>query len=702
MTLPNLPVTMPPPSASPGRPIVYHGAPGIPSLGALGDEDEDGLETTLRNDPVIAALRRYRDLAGSSFHPTSNIQEPLEPLAVSPGSPLPPVSKVLRSNVSMISGISLEGDESAVSCVCAAAPDWRNMWRSWAGPCAELPVVAEMSVAEAPEDVVYQCCGGEDPDFVTEDVGLWSPESVPATPVVRMQMTPPSAPGPLPPQEAPARPIGPLGAARQDRARPPPGMGPIKELPGLNSATYDDLDDDAKASAADAMPDPMSSPCFALGEEVVPTTTSGDGLGRVCRGRVGGLESLVTELRLQRPLDTPQKVRLHATLRSQGAVYGSVGTPLGALPTQLPDGQPGLLAIWTDAGGGGCSMSLREALRAEPPREPAWRMAVARQLCSTLAALHDGGKSHGCLGPRNIWVAPDGTLGITEVGLVDALLEAGVLREHQLLQSLGLEFARYIAPEGWEMPRRAGWEADIWALGLVLLEVLSSARPPNAECTSLQQLSAKVLPKRGRHAPHLAAGAKFTALPASIRRGLEGCLLADSAARPSARDVLFALAGPPDEDPIAARVPARQLAEMPCQVPPPPPAAHLAEDCPKPKEAHPARASPPLDIQRLPRPLVSRESRHKTPPPPPLPEPTQEPAAPPLSEPVPEPGRPLARSSGVAEVGGVEAGTGKVPSESVPHSEVGLAKPVGLRATSLFGFQPRLPSFRASGSGRRS
>merc|ERR1740116_155582 len=102
--------------------------------------------------------------------------------------------------------------------------------------------------------------------------------------------------------------------------------------------------------------------------------------------------------------------------------------PLGAVP-----GGRGVWVAWSDAVGAcaaeesGCALPLAEALRKEPAFGPRWRLAVARQLCVALVALHDAGRSHWSVAPRSIWVTQRGDLGVMEAGLVDALLGAGVL-----------------------------------------------------------------------------------------------------------------------------------------------------------------------------------------------------------------------------------------------------------------------------------
>merc|ERR1712048_260722 len=124
------------------------------------------------------------------------------------------------------------------------------------------------------------------------------------------------------------------------------------------------------------------------------------------------------------------------------------------------------------------------------------------------------------------------------------MISVGVLHEHDLLCYLGLEFARYLAPEGWQMPRQAGPAADVWALGLVLLEVLGGAEPPNSECSNMQQLSSKLLPKRGQHAVLVPRDGAFGALPPLARQTVECCFSSSPAARPDVLQVLFSLAAP--------------------------------------------------------------------------------------------------------------------------------------------------------------
>jgi len=187
---------------------------------------------------------------------------------------------------------------------------------------------------------------------------------------------------------------------------------------------------------------------------------------------------------------------------------------------------------------------LLEALRVEPPHDCAWRLTVARNICVAVVALHNLGRYHGSLAPRNFWVAENGDVYVMEAGLVDALLKVGVLHDHDLLACLGLEFARYMAPEGWQVPRRGGASADVWALGLVLLEVLGGAGSPNRDCPTLRQLSAKLLPKRGIYKPQVNIAGPIGSLPKVAQCAILSCFNEDPNARPTAQDLLFSLAAP--------------------------------------------------------------------------------------------------------------------------------------------------------------
>jgi len=374
----------------------------------------------------------------------------------------------------------------------------------------------------------------------------------------------------------PTPPLGPLGApAPCHPRRQQVPMSAIEELPPeFSSALYEEFEclggEEDIAFAHATLPDPLSlglqvgdglldpSP----GAEIV---AGGFGLGRVRPGLVGLGRSaravLVTELRLPRLVDATTRVCVNDALRGSNVapVREDIAAALGAVPARLADGGAGLWAAWSDPLDATVLPSraqpLSQKLQAQTTHSQEWRLSVARRLCAALAALHGTGRSHGSLALRNVWVSQPlaagdeslddgcGAVSVLEAGLVDALLDAGVLREHELLSYLGLEFARYLAPEGWQVPRCAGAAADVWALGHVLLEVLGGAGRPHPECSTLQHLASKVLPKRGtQQARRITSGdSAYTMLPQRSQRVVEACLSTQPDARPSVQQVFFAL-----------------------------------------------------------------------------------------------------------------------------------------------------------------
>lgn len=548
---------------------------------------------TFADDPVLSALRRYKASAGSSFKPPSEVDDSLQASAglldnrvkqfndwsvkaerELEGYPqhrpspryMPHMSTSSSSTASgspncmqnpMDSDSFLEGEGRHAICGLGASPtDIRGLlpsWLSWMNPwlepsapdfCGAVPQSKVMHVFSA--NAVSDPWESGQPNFsssVTEgaDDSNSSHVSAPKAAEAILERGSFSLPEPtaikrlLPP------------------TRPGQKLEAIKELPvGFRSSTYEELDGPEKAKAEGMQLPDCSTEGLELGAEIADHREGGWGIGKLRRGRVGGSVSMVTELRLPKPLDSYQNRRLGAALRSRafGTPRNDLARPMGAVPAN--DGHPGVFVAWEDSanssfGSSSCSTTpLPQALRVEPPRGDQWRLTVARQLCVAIDALHRSGASHGSLAPRNVLVTSTGDICVNEAGLVDALIHTGALREHDLLGVLGLQFARYVAPEGWHVPRSGGMAADLFALGLVLLEVLDGAGPPNAECQSLQQLSAKMLPKRGRWSPAISMTGLFGSLPKATRSTIQACFSEEPTKRPSAQQLLFSLAAPED------------------------------------------------------------------------------------------------------------------------------------------------------------
>jgi serine/threonine-protein kinase len=189
--------------------------------------------------------------------------------------------------------------------------------------------------------------------------------------------------------------------------------------------------------------------------------------------------------------------------------------------------------------------SLRERLRGGPIAMPeAIRHGAA--VADALSEAHRRQLVHRDLKPENIFLSADGRLRVLDFGLarvmdtVDSDAAMG-------LESLPPELAQpktmpgtltgtpaYMAPEQWlSQPPTA--QTDVWALGYVLHEMLSGARPY------------AVLPPGHLMAQVLAAVPVPLQLPPSTPEALRGlvgqCLAKNPTARPSASEVFATLRG---------------------------------------------------------------------------------------------------------------------------------------------------------------
>jgi serine/threonine-protein kinase len=149
------------------------------------------------------------------------------------------------------------------------------------------------------------------------------------------------------------------------------------------------------------------------------------------------------------------------------------------------------------------------------PQEKA--LEIARQLCAGLAAAHDKGVIHRDLKPANIMLDGRGHVRITDFGI------AGVAAQIRDVRSGTPD---YMSPEqlaGKEVTPRS----DIYALGIVLCELLTGKRPPLKP-----------------------ADPDTTALDPAVERVIQRCLDPDPRLRP--RSALAVSAALPGGDPLAA------------------------------------------------------------------------------------------------------------------------------------------------------
>jgi predicted Ser/Thr protein kinase len=180
--------------------------------------------------------------------------------------------------------------------------------------------------------------------------------------------------------------------------------------------------------------------------------------------------------------DEPWRARLRREARAAAAV-SHAGI---AQVYSLEDDPAGLSYVVSEYVEG---TTLREEI-AKGPLPVRRALDIASQIASALAATHARGVTHRDLKPENVMRAQDGTVKVLDFGLAHLDQDAGETRLTRTGTLMGTP--GYIAPEQLQ-GEDAGPAADVYALGLLLHEMLTGQHAFAGSNNSATVLMARVL-----------------------------------------------------------------------------------------------------------------------------------------------------------------------------------------------------------------
>lgn len=142
---------------------------------------------------------------------------------------------------------------------------------------------------------------------------------------------------------------------------------------------------------------------------------------------------------------------------------------------RLPDGRAFIVMEYLDG------ESLRKRILREGPLPEAEALRLTRQAASALAAAHDKNIIHRDLKSENVMLVPDPEVsGNKRVKLLDFGI-AKIASEHQAnvktKDGVIMGTPEYMSPEQWMSSNNADAKSDVYALGVMLFEMLSGQYP---------------------------------------------------------------------------------------------------------------------------------------------------------------------------------------------------------------------------------
>ncbi|MBP9225419.1 MAG: SUMF1/EgtB/PvdO family nonheme iron enzyme [Verrucomicrobiales bacterium] len=121
------------------------------------------------------------------------------------------------------------------------------------------------------------------------------------------------------------------------------------------------------------------------------------------------------------------------------------------------------------------------------------------QICEALQFAHDEGITHRDIKPANILVDRKSHVKIADFGLAKLIQGDETLAMGLTMTGTAMGTPQYMAPEQWESPEKVDHRADIYALGVVIYELLTGERPagvfdpPSKKCGSDKRIDTIVM-----------------------------------------------------------------------------------------------------------------------------------------------------------------------------------------------------------------
>jgi eukaryotic-like serine/threonine-protein kinase len=269
----------------------------------------------------------------------------------------------------------------------------------------------------------------------------------------------------------------------------------------------------------------MNAETIAAGRYRVERKLGDGAMAKVFLARDGELNRLVAVKVLDEQLAADESFRARFSREARVAAGLSHPNVVTVFDVGEADGQPYIVMEYVEG------RTLDDRLREEGALRPDEVERLGRQVCAGLEHAHEHGLVHRDLKPGNLIERVDGTVKIADFGIARAAEETELTEVGTIIGT-----AAYLAPEqaegGVVTP-----QTDLFALGLVLYELLAARRPWEVE--KLPDLA------RRRKTPPAALP---RGTPPALAEAIARCLAAEPEDRPaSAAEVATLLDRPPTD-----------------------------------------------------------------------------------------------------------------------------------------------------------